>query len=204
MGPTHTHGCRPCPARSAAWAGGAGFSPFCQATTAWTPPCASPAVIAGPAGRPQVLDLSGHGLAPHLSCEIPASAPPAPGEPARPFAWCWVGVCSVLAEGLLRRHARPAPIKCTTPARRAARARRPLSLPAPPTHARRRQVCFTNGQQTMGVSLPWAISAAFDARDPGRCGDRSYNAELGAATEGICDQTGCGGLAAPACPPLVL
>lgn len=30
------------------------------------------------------------------------------------------------------------------------------------------QICISNGQQTMGVSLPWAISAAFDARDPGR------------------------------------
>lgn len=32
-----------------------------------------------------------------------------------------------------------------------------------------RQVCISNGQQTMGVSLPWAVSDAFDARDPGRC-----------------------------------
>ncbi|PRW39265.1 acetolactate synthase [Chlorella sorokiniana] len=30
-----------------------------------------------------------------------------------------------------------------------------------------RQVSFSNGQQTMGVSMPWAISAALDARDPG-------------------------------------
>lgn len=30
-----------------------------------------------------------------------------------------------------------------------------------------RQVVISNGQQTMGVSMPWAISAALDARDPG-------------------------------------
>lgn len=32
---------------------------------------------------------------------------------------------------------------------------------------------ISNGQQTMGVSLPWAMSAALDARDPGRCVSRS-------------------------------
>ncbi|KAI8476037.1 MAG: thiamine pyrophosphate enzyme, N-terminal TPP binding domain-containing protein, partial [Monoraphidium minutum] len=30
-----------------------------------------------------------------------------------------------------------------------------------------RQMVISNGQQTMGVSLPWAMSAALDARDPG-------------------------------------
>lgn len=38
-----------------------------------------------------------------------------------------------------------------------------------------RQVMISNGQQTMGVSLPWAVSAAFDARDPGSSSHRTWS-----------------------------
>ncbi|KAI7836323.1 hypothetical protein COHA_009831 [Chlorella ohadii] len=42
-------------------------------------------------------------------------------------------------------------------------------------HARYLQVSFSNGQQTMGVSMPWAISAALDARDPGSSLHRQWS-----------------------------
>lgn len=43
-----------------------------------------------------------------------------------------------------------------------------------------RQVCISNGQQTMGVSMPWAISAALDARDPGSSLHHAWSSPLSA------------------------
>lgn len=123
------------------------------------------AVAAGPPRRRDLLHLSGHGVAPHLLRPLPA------GDngcrvldcrrrcavlPRRCCAACWPAAAPT------RRPKTSCPCPCPRPCPRPRPCLACLQVHRP------RQVCISNGQQTMGVSMPWAMSAAFDARDPGR------------------------------------
>lgn len=81
-----------------------------------------------------------------------------PRQASRGLLPSWVA-CPLLSDGC--RFSSLVCLASRLAAELAAAACPPAPVPPP-------QVSFSNGQQTMGVSMPWAISAALDARDPGR------------------------------------